>query len=78
MLETLVQIKTKAEIQWLIENYTEEETRKIAHEVLMEFVEGYTAWDMEYLMGQANNTEKNEVLYLFEIQHLKSIGIVLE
>ncbi len=70
--------QTKAEIQWLIENYTEEETRKIAHEVLMEFVEGYTAWDMEYLMGQANNTEKNEVLYLFEIQHLKSIGIVLE
>jgi len=70
--------RLKSQIQDMVESYVEGQTRQIARNVLFEYVEGYNSWELDYLVGKANNSEKVEVLYLFEIQHLKSQGVFTE
>lgn len=68
----------KTELRSIIEAYTMEQSREIAKDVLLEFVAGYSQWDMEYLMDQVNNSEKNEILYLYEIHYLEKKGFFIE
>lgn len=64
-------------VKRIVESYIEGQTRKVANEVLFEYVEAYNSWEVEHLIRKANNKEKIEVLYLYELRWIKNEGISL-
>lgn len=61
----------KEEIRYIVESYVEGQTRRVANEVLFEYVEAYNAWEVDHLVKKANNKEKIEILYLYELKCLR-------
>lgn len=68
----------KSEVKVLIDEYFSIQIKIIANEVLTNYVEGYTKDEFNYLISLVDDSEMKEVLYLLEVQYLKSKGIVLE